>query len=95
MSVRKYKTDPGNIDEIVKRVQENFVPIISKAPLFYSYYAVDADDGVVLSISVFEDMGGAKESNCMAADWVKENLAPLLPNPPEITVGDVRVHEVS
>lgn len=93
-SVRKYQVDPKNIGEIVERVQEGFVPSISKAPGFYAFYAVDAGDGVALSISVFEEKAGAEQSNRMAADWVGENLAPLMPNPPEVTVGDVKVYEV-
>jgi hypothetical protein len=48
---------------------------------------------VVASISVFETQAGAEEANRMAASWVKENLAALLPTPPEITAGEVGVHK--
>ena len=54
-SVRRYETDPGSVDELMRRVEEGFVPIISKAPGFVAYYALDAGDGVVASITVFED----------------------------------------
>ena len=92
-SVRRYETDPGSVDELMRRVEEGFVPIISKAPGFVAYYALDAGDGVVDSINIFEDQAGAEESDRRAADWVKENVASLLPNPPEATAGDVRVHK--
>jgi len=92
-SVRRYETDPGSVDELMRRVEEGFVPIISKAPGFVAYYALDAGDGVVASINIFEDQAGAEESDRRAADWVKENVASLLPNPPEATAGDVRVHK--
>jgi hypothetical protein len=92
-SVRRYETDPGSVDELMRRVEEGFVPIISKAPGFVAYYALDAGEGVVASITVFEDQAGAEESDRMAADWVKENVASLLPTPPEVTAGDVRVHK--
>jgi hypothetical protein len=49
-----------------------------------TYYAVDVDDGVVASVSFFEDPAGREESNGMAADFVREDLASLLPNPPGI-----------
>ena len=95
VSVRRYKMEPGSVDELMRRVEEGFVPIVSKGPGFVAYYALDAGDGVVASISVFEDQAGAEESNRMAADWVRENLASLLPNPPEVTAGEVRVHKAA
>lgn len=92
-SIRRYKMDPGSVDELMRRVKEGFVPIISRGAGFMAYYAVNAGDGVVASISVFETQAGAEESNRMAASWVKENLAALLPTPPEITAGEVGVHQ--
>lgn len=90
-SIRRYKTDPGSVAEVIKRAHDGFVPIIRKAPGFTAYYVVDAGDGVIASISVFEDQAGAEESNIMAADWVKANLRSLLPDAPETTAGDVSV----
>ncbi|MDQ4144098.1 MAG: hypothetical protein M3198_10225 [Actinomycetota bacterium] len=91
-TVRRYEgvTDPG---EAGRRVEEGFVPIISAVPGFLAYYWVDAGNGVMVSTSVFESREGAEESNRKAADWVKENLASLLPNPPEITAGEVVAHQ--
>lgn len=92
-SIRRYNMDPGSVDELMRRVNEGFVPIISRGAGFMAYYAINAGDGVVASISVFETQAGAEESNRMAADWVKQNLASLLPTPPEITAGEVGVHQ--
>ena len=69
-----------------------FVPLISQIPRFVAYYWVDAKGGVMFSTSVFQDQTGAEESNKRAADWVRDNLAPLLPNPPQITIGEVVAH---
>ncbi len=92
-SIRRYKMDPGSVDELARRVNEGFVPIVSGAPGFVAYYVLSARGGVLLSINVFEDQAGADESNRRAADWVRENIASLLPTPPEITAGDVIVHK--
>lgn len=91
-TVRRYEgvTDPG---EAGRRVNEGFVPLISEIPGFVAYYWVDAGNGVMVSTSVFKDQAGAEESNRRAAAWVKENLAPLLPNPPQITAGNVVAHK--
>ncbi len=91
-TVRRYEgvTDPA---EAGRRVAEGFVPIISGIPGFMAYYWVDAGDRVMFSTSVFRDKAGAEQSNATAADWVRENLAPLLPNPPQITAGEVVAHK--
>jgi len=47
----------------------------------------------MISTSVFEDPSGVEESNRRAAYWVRENLASLLPNPPQITAGEVVAHK--
>lgn len=93
-TVRRYDgvTDPG---EAGRRVAEGFVPIISEVPGFVAYYWVDAGDGVMVSTSVYETQDGAEQSNSKAAEWVKENLASLLPNPPQITAGEVVAHRTA
>jgi hypothetical protein len=93
VSVRWYETDPAVVDEAMRRVGEGFAPLISKAPGFIAYYALDAGGGVVVSISIFTDQAGAEESNTVAAEWVMENLASLVLDPPEITAGEVKVHK--
>lgn len=90
-TVRRYE---GAIDppEVARRVREGFLPIISGIDGFVAYYFLDAGAGVMLSTSVFRDQAGALQSNAAAADWVRQNLAPLLPNPPQITAGNVVAH---
>jgi hypothetical protein len=96
VAIRRYQMDPSaSVEELMRRVNEGFIPIIKDAPGFLAYYAVDSGLGTVTSVSVFENQAGADESNRMAADWVRENLASMLPNPPEITAGEVGAHEAA
>jgi hypothetical protein len=90
-TVRRYEgvSDPG---DAARRVNEGFVPLISEIPGFVAYYWVDAGDNVMVSTSVFEDETGEVESNRRAADWVRENLASVLPNPPQIAAGQIVAH---
>jgi hypothetical protein len=93
-TVRRYEgiTNPG---EAARRVNESFVPLISKIPGFVAYYWVDAGNGVMVSTSVFQNQAAAEESNKRAAAWVKEqNLASMFPNPPQITAGKVVAHKM-
>lgn len=88
LTVRRYEA-AIDTPELARRVRQGFVPIISDIDGFVSYYLIDAGGGVIVSVSVYRDEAGALASNAAAADFVRENLAPLLPNPPQITVGDV------
>ena len=65
------------------------MPIISEMPGFVAYYFVDAGDSVMVSTSVFEHKAAEEESNWKAGEFVAQHLAPLLPNPPQITTGEV------
>ncbi|GAA5004984.1 hypothetical protein GCM10023335_21520 [Streptomyces siamensis] len=87
-AVRRYSgvTDPV---EAGRRVNEGFVPLIREIPGLLAYYWVDAGNGVMVSTSVFESEAGAGESIKKAAVFVRDNLASLLPNPPEVMSGEV------
>ena len=93
--IRRYKMASGSVDELVRQIKKNFMPVISKMPGFVAYYVLDEGDGVVASISVFKSQARAEKSNKIAADWVKKDLASLLPTLPEITAGKVIVHKAA
>ncbi|MFJ3756982.1 hypothetical protein [Streptomyces sp. NPDC090080] len=88
VAVRRYDgvTDPA---EAARLVDEGFVPLMRQVSGFVAYYWIDAENGVMVSTSVFRDRAGAEESISVAADFVRDNLASLLPNPPEVMAGEV------
>jgi hypothetical protein len=86
-TVRRYE-DATDAKAVGQHVKEGFIPLISQVPGFVAFYWIDAG-GVVVSTSVFEDQAGAEESDRRAADYVRENLAHLRPNPPQVTAGEV------
>jgi hypothetical protein len=43
----------------------------------------------MISTSVFEHKDAEEQTNFVAGEFVQEHLAPLLPNPPQITAGEV------
>jgi hypothetical protein len=90
-SIRRYRSNSS--EEVLWRVKEGFVAIISKAPGFVAYYSLNAGKGELLSVSIFGTKAQAEESNRLAAEWVKKNVAPLMAGPPEITEGEVGVHK--
>ena len=88
LTVRRYE-GVTDTKEAARVVREGFVPLISKLPGLISYNWVDAGNGVMISVSVFTNREAEEESNRIAADFVKKQMAPLLPNPPRITAGHV------
>ncbi|MET4922509.1 hypothetical protein P3L51_09140 [Streptomyces sp. PSRA5] len=87
-AVRRYEgvTDPP---EVARLVREGFVPLVREIPGFVAFYWIDAGNGVFVSTSVFGDRAGAEESTLRASHFVRENLASRLPNPPQVTAGEV------
>jgi hypothetical protein len=94
-TIRRYEaTDQSRTSELVKKVEETFVPRLSKLPGFSGYELIDAGDGVLSSISFFDTSAQADESTRVASTWVREQkLETALPNPPKITSGEVVVHK--
>ena len=94
VTVRRYEgvTDPS---EAGRLVEEGFIPIISEIPGFVAYYWVDAGEGVVVTTSVFEHKEAEEESTWRAGEFVAQHLAALIPNPPQITAGEVVAHKSS
>ena len=91
-AIRYYRTDPDSIESVVRRVKEDFVPIIRATPGFVSYFVLTPRQGEIVSVSVFEEQQGAEESHLKAEEWVRQNLSELLPSP-EFAEGQVVVYE--
>ena len=93
-AIRYYRAEPDSVDEVARRVQENFVPIIRETEGFVSYFVLDPGgrEGAIVSVSVFEDRESAEESNRKAEDWVSQNLSELVVSP-EFAAGQIVVYE--
>lgn len=89
-SVRKYTGAPALADELVKR-QEEIEKVLRPVPGFLSYTLLKTNDGVI-SMTLCEARAGAEESNRVAATWLKDKLSSFSTRPPEITIGEVRIH---
>jgi hypothetical protein len=88
VAVRRYEGVPDS-QKVARLVEEGFLPIISEMPGFVAYYLVDVGDGVMVSTSVFEHKDAEEQSTFRAGEFIAEHLAPLMPNPPQVTAGEV------
>ena len=96
-TIRRYEgVDKSRTDEVAKKVDETLLPRLSKLPGFEGYYLIEAGNGVMSSIGLFETSTQADESTRVAANWVRdEKLETALPNPPKITDGKVIAHKTN
>ncbi len=94
-TVRRYEgVDQSRTDELTKKVDETLLPRLSNLPGFEGYYLIEAGNGVMSSIGLFDTSAQADESTRVASNWVREEkLETALPNPPKITDGEVIVHK--
>jgi Antibiotic biosynthesis monooxygenase len=90
-AIRRYTIKGTTAEELARRADEGIVPTLREVPGFLAYYLIGAADDTMASVSVFETREGAEQSTRLAADWVKRNLAPFVPTPPQVTTGDVLV----
>jgi len=92
IGVRHYPgVDPDGYDTIMERTREGFLPIISESPGYVLYALTSILPDQLLAVNVFQSEEDMQAANEKAADFVAGNLAPLLPEAPQITAGDVTV----
>jgi len=89
--LRRYEgVDSRRSVELARNVDEKFIPKLNELPGFSGYYLIEAGNGVMTSVSVFETAEQADKSSRIASTWVRdEKLEKVLPNPPKITFGEV------
>ena len=96
-TIRRYEAiDQNRTSELVKKVDETFVPRLSKLPGFGGYHLIEAGNGVMSSVNFFDTSAHADESTRVVAEWLREEkLESLVPNSPKITGGEVIVKEMN
>ena len=71
-------------------MNETLVPQLRELHGFSAYYLLDAGNGVLSSVSLFQTSEQAEESANLVAKWISdENLNTAIPNPPKITSGEI------
>ena len=90
-TIRRYKIRSEQVEAVTRKIAEDLLPLISAVPGFVSYDVV-AEGDRMWTVSVFETEDGATESARRAKEYVEQNLASLLPTPPETARGEVIVH---
>ena len=93
-TIRRYDgVDQNRIVELTTKVNETLVPKLSKLDGFKGYYMIEAGNGVISSLGIFETSAQVDESTKVASTWIRdEKLETTFPNPPKTTTGKVLSH---
>jgi hypothetical protein len=93
-TIRRYEgVDAARTNEVTSKVQETLVPQLRELPGFAGYYLIEAGNGVLSSLGLFETSEQADESTKLSEKWIaEEDFASALPNAPKITSGKVVAH---
>ena len=90
-TLRRYEgVDRQRTAELTEKVNDTLIPRLSELPGFNGYYLIEAGNGVMSSISLFETSAQADDSTRSVSEWVREqHLEGALPNSPKVTSGPV------
>ena len=94
-TIKRYtpKTAPTqqNIDDLKRRIEENFVPINQEIRGFHSYAVLNVGDKELFSINIFENKEGAAESTRRAAEFMQKDPLKDQLSRPEVFEGELLV----
>jgi hypothetical protein len=97
-TVRRYELGAGSrgmgaVKELTRRCEEELVPTLAELDGFTAYYVVDTGNGIISSVSVFENEASSEQGNDVVKKFFKERLQGLLQANPQVTSGEAVVHK--
>jgi 3-oxoacyl-ACP reductase-like protein len=94
-SVRKYKVDADQMDEISRRVGDSFVARVSGVSGFVGYYVIDAGNGILITVTLGGDLSAVEQSTELAAEFVRDELSDIEIERVEAAHGEVTVSQAA
>lgn len=76
-TIRQYQVEPGQMDELMHRIDATFCGMIENEPGFAGYEVIDCGNDVVFTISTFTTREGAEGSTALAATFVRDELSDI------------------
>ena len=89
--IRRYHL-AGAPDAVRQALLAGYMQDICQASGFQAYFAVEAANNVLATVAVFANQQEFDAFTAGEADWIAQNLGPLLPAPAEAISGQAHVH---
>lgn len=95
-AIRRYEgVDKNRTDELTRLVKDEFVPKLKERGDLQAYYVIEPDD-VVTTMTICDSPEAVEASTRAAGEFIRERgFSDAMPNPPQVTAGNVIVDEVS
>jgi hypothetical protein len=90
-SVRKFKVDPERMGEVMRRIDDGFVPRIAESSGFVAYHAVDAGNGILITVTFGDDLEAVERTTEIGAEFVRDELSDLEVERVEAAHGEVMI----
>jgi hypothetical protein len=72
-SMRRYRLERGTMDELARRIDEDFAEQLAAQPGFVAYEFINCGFGEFMTMSVFSSLRQAEASREMARRWAEEH----------------------
>lgn len=72
--IRHYRMAPELSAVVSRQIEQGLAPLLRELPGFVAYYVVDAGDGLLLTVRVFEDRAGVERFDEIAMGWAQRNM---------------------
>jgi hypothetical protein len=92
MVIRRYAMQPSKVEEVIRKVDEQYLEKLRLLPGFEAYYVVDSGDGKISSVTISADKDAAKEATRLSREWVDTWLGDVHLDLVETIEGPVVVH---
>ena len=92
MVIRRYAMQPSKIDDVVRKVDEQYLEKVRQLPGFEEYFVIDSGEGKLTSVTVSADEDAARETNKLSKEWVDTWLRDVHLELVETIEGKVVVH---
>jgi len=79
------------VDDLKRRIEGGFLPILQEVRGFHSYAAVNVGNKEIVTIGIFDDRNGAAESTRRAAEFVQKDPMKDQLGKPEVIEGELLV----
>ena len=92
MTMRRYRVQPGRLDEVARRVDDNWLGKVRAMHGFVSYHVFKPADDELVSLTTFLDEKTGTDAAEASAEWVGQWLQDVELEFLEMRQGHVIIH---
>jgi hypothetical protein len=92
MVIRRYAMEPSKVDEVIRKVDEQYLEKVRLLPGFEGYFVLDSGEGKISSVTLSADKDAAHAATRLSKEWVDTWLKDVHLELVETLEGPVVVH---